>query len=79
MHPVVRVSTNITFVAYGSFYIYSTILVLLRVFVAEGTCLPSRCLATKGEVQFTEPFLSKKKKKKKTHTHAHTHTVGTDF
>jgi hypothetical protein len=34
-----------------------TILLLLRVFVAAGTCLPSRCLAMKGGI-FTAPFLS---------------------
>jgi hypothetical protein len=35
------------------------ILRLLRVFFAAGTCLPSRCLAKKGRMHFTEPFPNK--------------------
>jgi hypothetical protein len=35
-----------------------TILLLLRVFIAAGTCLLSRCLATKGGIHFTEPLPS---------------------
>jgi hypothetical protein len=31
-----------------------TIIPLLRVFFAAGTCLPNRCLATKGGIHFTE-------------------------
>jgi hypothetical protein len=30
-----------------------TSLLLFRVFVAAGTCMPSRCLATKGKTHFT--------------------------
>jgi hypothetical protein len=35
-----------------------TVLLLLRAFIAAVTCLPSRCLATKGDIHFTEPFRS---------------------
>jgi hypothetical protein len=35
-----------------------TIHLLLRAFVAAGTCLPCRCLVTKGGIQFTEPLPS---------------------
>jgi hypothetical protein len=34
------------------------ILLLLLVFVAAGTCLPSRCLAMKVDKHFTEPLPS---------------------
>jgi hypothetical protein len=39
-----------------------TILLLLRVFFAAVTCLPSRCLATKGGIHFTEPLLRSDRK-----------------
>jgi hypothetical protein len=32
------------------------ILLLLHVFFAAGTCLPSRCLAPNGGIHLTEPF-----------------------
>jgi hypothetical protein len=35
-----------------------TIPLLLRVFVAAGTCLPSRCLAPKKGIHLSEPFPS---------------------
>jgi hypothetical protein len=35
-----------------------TILLLVRLFLAKGTCLPSRCLATKGRIHSIEPFPS---------------------
>jgi hypothetical protein len=34
------------------------IILLLRAFVAAGTSLPSRCLAKKGGMHFTEPLSS---------------------
>jgi hypothetical protein len=34
------------------------VLLLLRVFVAAGTCLPSRCLATIAGIRFTEALPS---------------------
>jgi hypothetical protein len=37
------------------------VLLLLRVFVATGTCLPSRYLEPKGKVRFTEPLTSNDK------------------
>jgi hypothetical protein len=33
-----------------------TVLLLLRVFVVARTCLPSRCLAMKGGIHYTEPI-----------------------
>jgi hypothetical protein len=33
-----------------------TFLLLLRVFVAAGTCLPSRCLAPEKGIHLTEPL-----------------------
>jgi hypothetical protein len=39
-------------------YAHPTILLFLRVFIAAGTCLPRRCLATKGGIQFTDPLHS---------------------
>jgi hypothetical protein len=35
-----------------------TILLLLHIFVAVRTCLPSHCLATKGKIHVTEPLPS---------------------
>jgi hypothetical protein len=43
------------------------ILLLLRVFVATGKSLPSRCLAMKGGIHFTKPLPSNYRKD--THTH----------
>jgi hypothetical protein len=40
---------------------------LLRVFVAVGTCLPSRCLVTKGGMRFTGPLHSRDKRDTDTH------------
>jgi hypothetical protein len=37
----------------------NAILLLLRVFIAAGTSLPSRCLTTKGGIHFTELLPSK--------------------
>jgi hypothetical protein len=45
---------------------YPTIPLLLRVFVAAGTCLQSRCLAQKGGIHITEPLPSNDKRD--THT-----------
>jgi hypothetical protein len=41
-----------------------TILLLLRVFVAAGTCLPCRCLKTKRRIHFTEPLPSNDRRDK---------------
>jgi hypothetical protein len=51
-----------------------TIILLLCVFIAEGTCLPSRCLAT-GGIHFTEPLPSNKRR----NTHIGTQTDGRDL
>jgi hypothetical protein len=45
-----------------------TIIVLMRVFVAKGTCLPSHCLAVNRGIQFTESLPSNDKRD----THRHT-------
>jgi hypothetical protein len=52
-----------------------TILLLLRVFTAAGTCLPSRCLAMKGWIHFTLPLPSKDNRD----THIDTQTGGRDL
>jgi hypothetical protein len=50
----------------------ATILLLLCVLVAVGTCLPSCCLATKGGIHFTEPMPSNSR----TDAHTNTQTEG---
>jgi hypothetical protein len=44
------------------------ILVLLHVFVAAITCLPSRSLVIKGEIHFTEPLPTNDRRDKPTDT-----------
>jgi hypothetical protein len=45
-----------------------TIILLLRVFVDAGTCLPSRCLESIGGIQFPQPFPSNDKRDTNTDT-----------
>jgi hypothetical protein len=52
-----------------------TILLLLRVFVAAETCLPSRCLAPKGGIHLTKPLPSNDM----TDTHTDTQTDWRDL
>jgi hypothetical protein len=52
-----------------------TTLLLLRVYVATGTFSPSRCLAMKGGIQFTESFPSNDRRD----THTDTQTDGRDL
>jgi hypothetical protein len=52
-----------------------TIFLLLRVFVAQGTRLPFRCLAMKGGIHFTEPLPSNDRRD----THTDTETNGRDL
>jgi hypothetical protein len=43
------------------------IILSFRVFVAAGTCLPSRCLTMKGEIHFIEPLSSIERRDTQTH------------
>jgi hypothetical protein len=52
-----------------------TILLLLLVFIAAGTCLPNRCLSSKKGIDFTKLFPSNERK----NTHTDTQTDGKDL
>jgi hypothetical protein len=62
---------------YGGIYRHTrtTILLLLRVFFAAGTCLPNRCLPTEGGIHFTEAFCSNDRRD----THTDTQTDGKEL
>jgi hypothetical protein len=54
---------------------HPTIILLLRLFVAAGTCIPNHCLAPKGGTHLTEQLPSNDRRD----THRDTQTDGRDL